>query len=391
MNHRKIKILLLCTYPSGYVVQLYNYVKKYYANVRYSIFTQEKSKDFFLDRIDFQEDENIYSFGNHEYLCMLEAAKLPHFDIIHSLWMEHCWGETAGVLSKKCDYWLCSIGGSDLYRESNKILYRYLQKRIINRSSMISSEGEKTREYFYKVYGKRYRAIPHRIIRFGVDILDEITAIDSAGIDRKLIKRKYSIPEDKIIVMCGTNARIQHQHKAMLEQIAKLPENVLSRMCLLLPMTYDGTEEYICNIEKKAKEITEDVVVLRNYLSTKEMAEITVATDIMIHVQTTDQLSSIMMAQMFNGNVVIAGNWLPYDSLREKGIYFIGLENIDSLEKSVFDVIDRCSYYKEQCKNNKDIVSGISSWEQSTNNWYNAYISLIESRYKNDNPNRERI
>lgn len=380
MNHRKIRVLILCTYPSGYVVQLYDYVKKYYPNISYSIFTQDKSKTFFLDKIAFDEDESLYSFGNHEYLCMLEASKLPHFDIIHSLWMEHCWGEAAGILKRKCDYWLCSIGGSDLYRESNKILYRYLQKRIINRSSMISSEGEKTREYFYKIYGEKYKAIPHKIIQFGVDILEEITAIDLACIDRTSIKRKYSIPDDRIIVMCGTNARIQHQHEAMLEQIAKLSESVLSRMCLLLPMTYDGTEEYICNMEKKAKEITENVVVLRDYLSTREMAEITVVTDVMIHVQTTDQLSSIMMAQMFNGNVVIAGNWLPYDSLREKGIYFVGVENIDSLEKSVSDVIERYEYHRDQCKKNHDIVSGISSWKHSADNWYNAYIDLIESR-----------
>lgn len=145
MNHKEINVLILCTYPSTYVVQLYKNIKKYYPNIKYSIFTQDNSKDFFLKSLNFNDDEKLYSFGNHEYLCLIEASKLPKFDIIHSLWMEHFWGEAATILREKCDYWFASVGGSDLYRDSNKLLHKILQKRIIARADLISSENWETK------------------------------------------------------------------------------------------------------------------------------------------------------------------------------------------------------------------------------------------------------
>ena len=380
MNHKEINVLILCTYPSTYVVQLYKNIKKYYPNIKYSIFTQDNSKDFFLKSLNFNDDEKLYSFGNHEYLCLIEASKLPKFDIIHSLWMEHFWGEAATILREKCDYWFASVGGSDLYRDSNKLLHKILQKRIIARADLISSENWETKERFYHVYGKKYRNIKHEIVRFGVDILDEIDVLSNDTLDVKALKEKYHIPEDKIVIMCGTNARQQHQHIIMLERLSTLPQYIISNICLLIPMTYDGTEEYISGVESKARSLFENVVVLKEFLNTREMAEITIVTDIMIHVQTTDQLSSIMIAQMYNGNIVVAGEWLPYNSLKERNVYFLGVENIDSLADCVEKVIEEMDINKNRCKLNRNIIKDFSSWEKSAEKWYNAYIDLIERR-----------
>ena len=172
MTRKPIKILILCTHESTYVLQLYTYMKKYYSHIQYSLLTKKSAELYYRKHLNFENDEEVYAFGAHDYLCYLEARKLPHFDIIHSLWMEQFWGEAAGVLRRKCDAWFCSVGGSDLYRQSNNIFFRFLQKRIIKRADWISSEGEETRAYFEKVYGTKRCSTPHTIIRFGVDILD---------------------------------------------------------------------------------------------------------------------------------------------------------------------------------------------------------------------------
>ncbi len=371
-----MKILLLCTHETTYVLQLYRYMKKYYPNIKYSLFTKESAKPYYQRHLELQKGESIYTFGAHDYLCCVEAKKLPHFDIIHSLWMEQFWGEAAHILRRKCDAWFCSVGGSDLYRQSNKLFFRILQKRIISRADWISSEGEETKEYFEKVYKMKGRKTPHTIVRFGVDILDcfdEIHDIETGN-----LKKKYDIPSDKIVVMCGTNGRKEHQHMKMLEAIEKLPEAILNNCCLLFPMTYGGNEDYIRSVQDRALSITKNSVVLREFLTTAEMAEVASITDIMIHVQTTDQLSSAMLSHMYHGNVVIAGSWLPYHTLREKGIMFISVNRIDEITEQLMEVVPNIEEWKRQCSFNAEIVYHMSSWENSAREWYYVYNQLTE-------------
>lgn len=364
----------MCTFESTYVLQLYTYVKKYHPNVKYSLFTQDKVKEYYYSNLMLEEGEKIYSFGNHEYLCGVEALKLPHFDIIHSLWMERFWGVFAGIFKKKCDAWFCSVGGSDLYRDSNKVIYYFLQKRIVKRATWISSEGEATKAYFEKKYANICKGIPHSIIRFGVDILDSFSYIST--VDTNIIKEKYGVSKNKIVVMCGTNARKEHQHIQMLNAIWRLPENIRNNICLLIPMTYGGYDEYIEQISMRACDVAE-TVVLTNFLSTDEMAEIASITDIMIHVQTTDQLSSAMLSHMYCGNVVIAGSWLPYEELRQKGVKFISVEKIEDISIKIADVINDIDNYKNQYVGNKEIIYTLSSWEKSSADWYKVYRGLV--------------
>lgn len=370
-----IKVLVLCTYTSTYVLQLFKYVREYHPDVKYSLFTHISAKEYYENNLVLSDDEVIYSFGNHEYLCAVEAMKLPHFDIIHSLWMERFWGEWAGIFKRKCDAWFCSVGGSDLYRDSSKLMQRVLQKRIIRRADWISSEGEETKDFFNNTYGNVCGNTNHTIIRFGVDILDAIDDISSET--AVSLKEKYGLSQDKIVIMCGTNSRVEHQHMAMLKALSLLPDIVRDRIALLIPMTYGGgTKEYIEQVRNTAEKIAE-TVVLTEFLSTSEMAEIAKTTDIMLHVQTTDQLSSAMLSHMYNGNVVIAGEWLPYNELREKGIFFISVKDIDDISSAVEEVVNNPDEYRTRCMDNRSKVYAMSSWRRSADDWYETYKMLL--------------
>lgn len=376
-----MKVLLLCSTRTGYVIQLYNYVKKYYPSVKYSILTTREAADYYKENLSLDNEEEIYSVVGPRILAIgIALSRLPKFDIIHSLWLEYHWGLFAHTIKTKCSRWFASIGGSDLYRETKHWYFRCLQRRILNRCALISSEGESTRAFFNVTYRNKYRGVPHRIIRYGVDILDEIVALENSLASIEELRVKYGIPEDKIVVMCGTCGRVQHQHIKMLESIAKIPCDIIKRICILIPATYDVKEDYIERVENKARHITDCVVVLREYLSPRGMAEIAYITDIMIHVQTTDQLSSAMISHMFRGNVVIAGAWLPYDELREKGVGFISIDKIEELSQSIPDAIEDLNGYKSLYSNNRNIIYEISSWERSAKDWYDAYTYLIDEK-----------
>ena len=376
LGEQKIRILVVCSFYTPYVLQLCGYMEKYYPQIQYSLLTNENVIRDYQERVDLFL--NIYTYKMTKLrLFYNQLNNLPTFDIIHTLWMEPMWGINAWKIKRKARYWLNSVGGSDLYRFSKQFLVKVLQKRIVRYSDWISSENSQTMDYFYQVYGNKYRKIQHSICRFGVDIIDYIRKIKQSGEYAGINALTNS--NNKIIVLCGTNAGENHQHFSMIEAISRMKEELKNRCHFIFPMTYPtGKEAYIKKVSERISRVTSSFTILTKYMNVEEMAKLAIATDIMVHVQTTDQLSSAMLSHMYNGNIVIAGNWLPYDSLRERGVFFLGVDKIMELTSKMQDVIENINYYKDKCRGNPDIVYQLSSWERTSGDWMHIYESLMK-------------
>lgn len=100
------------------------------------------------------------------------------------------------------------------------------------------------------------------------------------------------------------------------------------------------------------------------------MAEYALVSDIMIHVQTTDQLSSTMLEEMYAGSIVLAGKWLPYQSLHKKGMFFLDVDEICDITMILEDVVENIEKYRTKCERNKVIVRKHSSWDELASKWY---------------------
>lgn len=385
MNKDYVKILLLCSYESTYVIQLWDNIKKYCPYIKLSLLTKKVAKERFFNSIFLEEEESIYTYETSSVTRWLETERimraLPKFDIIHSLWMEKAWGWHARTLKSKAKYWFCSVGGSDLYRDSKKLVCKAYQLNILNHSDWFSSENDETKFKFIRTYGKKYDAIPHTINKFGVDIFDALIRRKSDGDQNK---RVFDKPSDKLVICCGYNANPAHQHMLMLQSFKKLPQEILKKLFFVFPMAYgENVEGYTDKVRDCLSKLTNNYVVLEKFLNTEEMAAVVESTDIMIHVQTTDQMSSTMLAHMYNGNVVIAGAWLPYCSLKERGVYFLDVNEVDELDKVLADVIENYEAYKRKCENNEEVVYAMSSWDVCVVEWINVYQNLMKKEQCN--------
>lgn len=382
MNDKKyISILLLCSFQSTYVTQLWDNIKKYSTHIKVSLLTKDEAKQYYLNKITLDKAEHIYVYSSSSIRFWLETEriirKLPTFDIIHSLWMEKCWGCHAQTLKSKAKYWFCSIGGSDLYRDSKNILCKLYQINILRKSDWFSSENIETKEEFIKVYGERYKSIPHTINNFGVDILDAIQKRKNLNEGTEKI---ILAPQDKMVICCGYNANPAHQHLEMIQAFSRLPKDIIETLYFVFPMTYYAVQNgYIDQVRTAIQKITDDFVILEKFMNVEEMAEVVEATDIMIHTQTTDQLSSTMLAHMYNGNIVIAGAWLPYHSLSEQGIYFVSVDAVNVIDKVLLDILKNYEGYRGKCAGNAGIVYSMASWNMCTKKWIAVYDKLEEN------------
>jgi hypothetical protein len=105
------------------------------------------------------------------------------------------------------------------------------------------------------------------------------------------------------------------------------------------------------------------------------------ATNILIQTQKTDAFSGSTQEHLFAQSVVITGEWLPYQSLKEKDIYFETIDSMTSLSKKLSDVIDNYAEIQEivKLKNTPEKFKG-SLWSECIKGWYE-----VLSEYKNYN------
>ncbi len=372
-----IRILFLCRRSGPYILQMWRELKKNYDDLSLNILALESAADELQAELNPDDNEHIYTFRNiNSFWNIYSTIKnLPEFDIIQALWIQSPWYFFPKLLRSKTKVLYLEVGGSDLYRSANKWIKRFFQKRIISYADIISSENEQTRDYFYQRYGEWTRKIPHRIIRFGVDVIDEINSIDKT--DKSLLREKWNIPSDKCVVMLGHSGQPAHQHSRIMRALGHIDRRTIARCFFIVPMTY-GTpnEDYRRSVEDSVKKFTCQYLFLDDYLNKTEMAEIAIVSDVMIHVQTTDQLSSTMMSHLYCGNIVIAGSWLPYDCLKKENIQFIEVATVEAIADVLPEIVENYETYKKKYKQNRVPVYKISSWENCIRDWYSVYDSV---------------
>lgn len=374
-----MKVLILCSSGTGYVVQLWTNMKKYYPEISISLLTRRDNYEYYANNLKLESGEHIYCFSGKRWIknltLFLRLLTIPRYDIIHSLWMESYWGRFSHLIKYKCVKWLSSVGGSDLYCDSKSENRKALQKKILDFADWYSSETIETKAYFYQVYGENYRSKPHTINVFGVDILDELG--EKRDVDLNKIREKWKIPKNKIVISCGHNANGAHNHMGMIEAIRKMAPDVRDKIFWVFPMTYpEGRDAYIAQVRSELEKVTSQFLILTKFMNVREMAETIRCTDIMMHVQTTDQLSSTMLGHMYNGNIVIAGDWLPYESLSEKGIHFWRVKEISDLTKYIEELCNNLEENKKKCRGNDKIIYEMSSWENAAKRWHEVYTSI---------------
>jgi hypothetical protein len=84
--------------------------------------------------------------------------------------------------------------------------------------------------------------------------------------------------------------------------------------------------------------------------------------------QVSDQLSATMLEFLYAGVVVLAGEWLPYDDLKDNGIFLIWYSYHD-LSDFLQDVAVNLKDYQEQCRVNRMLVDKNYSWSGVKDTW----------------------
>ena len=156
---------------------------------------------------------------------------------------------------------------------------------------------------------------------------------------------------------------------------SKFQKELMDEIQLILPITYGGTPKYKNQLLEKLKQLPFEYIFYDTFLTDEKVAQIRKASDIMIQLQLTDQFSGSMQEHLYSRNVVITGSWLPYETMKENGAWFIEIDKLEELYKVIPEIIKDFEKYELKTKNNPQVISELSSWDKNIYSWIDLYNS----------------
>lgn len=204
---------------------------------------------------------------------------------------------------------------------------------------------------------------------FGIPPIENLKGLNEKNITREDSCKQFDFTTEKINVTLGHNGIPSHQHVGIINELKKLDSGTLSKFRLILPMSYGLNESYLEEIKNSVKELEAEVCFLLDFMSDEKIAHLRNLTDVMINLQITDAFSGTMREVLFCGGVVINGSWLPYDFLREQGVYYETVDGLSQISSKLKDIVENMDEYRGNCSNNTEVIFKMSSWTKLIYNW----------------------
>lgn len=261
-----------------------------------------------------------------------------------------------------------TVWGSDFYRETP---YWHERKRPLYKAAKIvqveTPIGKRDLISYEPSLSSKVA-----VCNFGINLLSVIDEVKKKGLSLK------PNPQNKLVVTCGYNGHQGQQHLIMFNALKSLPESTKNNLLLFIPATYGLKSDYRALLEKELNELGIDYYLFTERLSESDLAALRLQTDIAVNIQITDSLSSSLIEHLYSGNVLIAGNWLPYELFDEMGIFYMKT-TLKDLYQTLTKAIGENEKLKDVASNNQEKVLKMSSWEALAPKQFTIYNQLLQS------------
>ncbi len=259
-----------------------------------------------------------------------------------------------------------SFWGTEVWADKNMRI-RYLQRKLVKGSAIITVVTERMREKIVDDLGAEKSKV--RIIKYltlGVRS-DEMTKVEINS-----FRKEFRVPKGTTVVTISYASAPRHRQDFILSKLSQMDITFLARenVLFVLPLTYGErgwTERLRAAIESNPLQTF--IRIIDRRLTDREVAILRSLTDIFINVPLQDSLSASMLEHFQAGNVVIVGEWLPYDVLFASDLHMIKVSenDLEMLDVLVGKIIEDLEWHKAEVKKRKintNRIIGDNNWEK---------------------------
>lgn len=288
------------------------------------------------------------------------------YDVINIHYPEYFYSFTVDLLKKKCNKLVIAPWGSDVYRVSPMVRL-FLRPLYKSADYVKGSEGrfvEDCVKYFKIDRNKLVNiSIGSETIDYINDHIDKVSAQEA--------KEKIGA-SGKYVITIGYNAAPEQNHIAVIDSILKIRDDLPRNLLLILPLTYNGNEEYKKIVKSKLDHSGVDYICFDSFLPVEDVFYLRLATDLFIHVQTTDANSASLQEYLLCKKTIINGAWLQYPHYMRNGEFpYYETESFETLSDIIKVAVEKPKYIDEK------IIDEIR--EHGWNSQIRKWVALFKS------------
>ena len=318
-------------------------------------------------------------FNRIPILCQLETIYLwrknfnkfagsKRFDVTNIHFIYYAYVYILDYIKKYSSCLVLTPWGSDVYRigSKEKLILRYLYRfadYITGRNDGFTKDVLR----IFKIPKSKFVQVflGSSVIDYIKQEKDFINAIEA--------KKLLGI-NDSYVITCGYNANSAQNHLGIIEAINKVKDYLPQNIILLFPFTYGSNKEYVDMVKRRVEEYNLRALFFEDFLDIHHLFLLRQATDMFIHVQSTDAGNASLREYLFCEKKVINGEWIRYEDLEINGTvpYFIA-KDLKSLDKTIMEA------FKSDPINISEATIKIieeKSWKSAIKGWDNFFSEI---------------
>ena len=309
-------------------------------------------------------------------LQIRELAKTRHFDIINIHYPQYSFGCLMGYLKQMSPSIVISPWGSDVLRLKGKRkrgqLAKVFQKADYTTSNPLGPIGKALIDEM-KVDKEKMHPLA-----WGSETIDYINE-HVQEVSTEDAKRRLGL-ENRYVITCGYNAFEEQRHEVIINAIREIQSQLPSDLVLLFPVTYGdsyGTKkkDYVEGLKKLCQESGLCAVFYEDYLPVSDLFVLRQATDMFIHIQTTDGGNSSIQEYVLLGKKIVHGSWMHYRKLEQfKPLFYYPVDDLKCLSEVILK-----AYCSNAIKTPPEVLEHIRNrgWKAKMVLWNEFFVSIV--------------
>lgn len=262
--------------------------------------------------------------------------------------------------------------GSDVLRveDDNAVsrmqrIYGYASAVTVNPTSQLGIE------VIEKFRFDRKRIKP---LRWGLEYVDFIEETKPNKTTEES-KARFGL-SGRYVISCGYSTAPSHRHEAIINAIDLIKNELPDNLTLLFPFTYGwGSPQYVQSIKDKCRFLGFDAVYVEEFLSMEDMYTLRMATDMFVHVQTTDAGASCVMQYILCNKKIVHGSWMKYEDLEQfRPLFYFPVDGMEDLGRVILE-----AYHSKGISIPEGVIQAIMnrSWNKEMKKWDALFCSMV--------------
>lgn len=281
---------------------------------------------------------------------------------------------------------VCTFWGSDLFM-SRSLWEHYYQCKSIMKADIITVTTPEMEMVIASKFGQEAVAkISNTTFVLSPELFQLIDAyklMDNKEAELKTFTLKSGIPDNKIIIAIGNNARLENNHLQILTELSVLPPEIKQQLFLIIPASYgNSSSDYFKEVISLAGKIGIPHLFIKEFLPDAEIAYLRLVTDIYLHLPVDDALSGTAIEYMYAGKIFITGSWLPYSLFRKHGLHYHLVNSFSEISNMLENIISDIENNAQKSEGNIPIIRNTLHPNKVVDGWIHMYDSLFASEMK---------